>query len=624
MKYFLLLLAVSFLYCSAAAQTSLEKGNTCYTNKEYQCALDNFLVTLDTKIYKAEEQYLLLYYIGKCYYRLKQYPKAIDYFNQSINLKPSSIYNYYGLGDCYYESKNYSMAVDNFKKAYDLTSTAKEKNDMCWWLGKSYFAWKKFSQSITEYKKITTRESTFASTDAAIGDGFYNLYKYDSAMEYYKKAIPLLKPEETMSKSVPLFIGKCYSGLGNYEMAIKYINDVLEKDPKYGLAIWEKGIVFANKKDYLQAINWYKKALEFYTDSSNSYTLCSNIIVCYQNVKNYTEEFNWQQKRKLFSENKYAEYLSMATIQYGRLKQPAAAEKICTEAISNYQLEPAALQQKAKNEYLNLNSIAGKIALEKKDTVQALKYTELVLKSDAANYTANAVAGNIAWARKNEKEIKRYYNNISKWKYDSLLFSPKEIATVYGRSASVDINYNGSSAYSYSSSINTALKFDSLQHEAVLLWPVLLTSDAYKYQLNEKREACISVINKAIKMYASEKDYVSSLYNSKAILAPVTDTQHIRKYLEEAIKIFPENTTAWENLLKYYGSYDNAAGVLAADKLIAMYKKKKDNKSVATVFVYKGDFLWRQNKKDEAKKAYAEALVWDAENASAKERNKMQ
>ncbi|MEI7736499.1 MAG: tetratricopeptide repeat protein, partial [Ferruginibacter sp.] len=396
MKYFLLLLILSVFYINSIAQTSLEKGNTCFNNKEYQCALNNFLITLDTKIYKAEEQYLLLYYIGKCYYKLKQYPKAIDYFNQSVTLKPSSIYNYYELGDTYYESKNYSLAVDNFKKAYDLSSTEFEKNDMCWWLGKSYFALKKFTQSINEYKKINTRELTFASTDAAIGDGFYNLYYYDSAMDYYKKAIPLLKTDETMSKSVPLFIGKCYSGLGNYEMAIKYINDVLEKDPKYGLAIWEKGIVFANKKDYLQAINWYKKALESYTDSSNSYTLCSNIIACYQNVKNYSEEFNWQQKRKLFSQNKYAEYLNMATIQYGRLKQPAAAEKICTEAISNYQLESAALQQKAKNEYLNLNSIAGKIALEKKDTIQALKYTELVLKSDVANYTANAIAGNIA------------------------------------------------------------------------------------------------------------------------------------------------------------------------------------------------------------------------------------
>jgi tetratricopeptide (TPR) repeat protein len=163
-----------------------------------------------------------------------------------------------------------------------------------------------------------------------------------------------------------------------------------------------------------------------------------------------------------------------------------------------------------------------------------------------------------------------------------------------------------------------------LQHEAVLLWPVVLTSTEYKYQLNDKRDACIAVINKAIKNYAAEKEYVSNLYNSKATLIPATDTLNIRRALEESIKIVPENIPAWDNLLKYYSSYDNAAGALMVEKLIVILKKKKDNAGIATAYVYKGDFLWRQNKKEEAKKAYTEALVWDPKNATATERNKMQ
>lgn len=41
-------------------------------------------------------------------------------------------------------------------------------------------------------------------------------------------------------------------------------------------------------------------------------------------------------------------------------------------------------------------------------------------------------------------------------------------------------------------------------------------------------------------------------------------------------------------------------------------------------YVYKGDFLWRSNKKDDAKKAYQEAMVWDNTNVTAKERIQMQ
>jgi tetratricopeptide (TPR) repeat protein len=173
----------------------------------------------------------------------------------------------------------------------------------------------------------------------------------------------------------------------------------------------------------------------------------------------------------------------------------------------------------------------------------------------------------------------------------------------------------------YLVSLESALGFDSLQKEALLLWPRVLIAD--NYTLNAKRPKCISVLNRAIKIYASENKLVSNLYNCKAVITESTDTASIRLSLETAVKICPENIDPWDNLLKYYGSYNNAKGAVMADKLIDILKKKKDNVSVAAACIYKGDFLWRLDKKEDAKKAWQEALVWDAANATAKERIKM-
>ena len=131
------------------------------------------------------------------------------------------------------------------------------------------------------------------------------------------------------------------------------------------------------------------------------------------------------------------------------------------------------------------------------------------------------------------------------------------------------------------------------------------------------------MLDKAIRIYATDKEYLSDLYNSKAVITDPKDTTAIRKALEEAVKIYPENLRPWDNLLKFYGSYDNAKGAVMVDKLIAILKKKKDNVNLADAYVYKGDFLWRTNKKADARKQYAEALIWNPENKNAKERAKL-
>ncbi len=614
-----------FTAITTAAQTNIEKANTCYEAKDYRCAIDQYLVALANKSFVEGEQYILEYRIANAYSQLAADEKALEYFQRSLASKPNYFYSAWGIADSYYNIGKYNDAVEHYKKAFQLATTTAEKESLYWALGETYFAMKKHTEAITVYKNISSRSGDYYKLDAVIGDEFFSLNKYDSALLYYKKAAMVISPADKIYKSLKCFIGKCYRLQGKPELAMQMQDTALANDPAYGLAMWEKGIIYANKMEYAAATDWYKKAVATYSkDSASSYSLCGNLAACFQNLKNYAEELNWQQKRKNFSSNPYIEYARIATVQYGRLQQYSAAEKTCAEAINRYQQETEDRKIRGKTDYTTLNAIAGKIALEKKDTARAQQYFDAALKLNSTHFLANAGAGTIAWARKIEADYKKYYSNVSKYSYDTLLSSKNEIATVFARAAYTDAYITKTSAFGYALSVTTALSFDSLQKEAVLLWPRVLSSSDYSYSLASKRDACLSVLNKAIKKYAADKEYVSELYNAKAVITVTTDTAAIHKSLEEAIRSNPDNISAWDNLLKFYGSYDNVTGVVVVEKLIAILKKKKNNPSIAAAYVYKGDFLWRSNKKDDAKKAYQEAMVWDNTNVTAKERIQMQ
>ncbi len=621
MKKQLLIMVLMAWALQAFTQTEITQANTCYDKKDYQCAIDNYRIAIDKKSYKEGQLYLLEYRIGVGYSSLTQYGLATEYFNKSLVSKPGYYSAFWELGNLYYNTDKFQDAVTNYKKAYEGAPSATDKETLTWWLARSYYEQKSYSLAATEFKKVQSRTGIFMEADAFIADAFFFAKKFDSAITYYKKAITYYKPEAVTAKNINCFLGKCYRELGRTKEANDQQDAILAIDPTNGGAMWEKGILAANRKDYQTAIDWYKKTMPFYTkDSSDTYTLMGNIAACYLSLSNFTEAVNWQMKKKPYSKNKYKEILKIASMQYSRLKQPKEAERTCNEGISQFVLEPAERQKSLQNiEYVSLNNILGKINLERKDTTKALVYFEAAYKLNAASYEANAGLAEIAWARKKEADYKKYFTNIYKTTYDTLITSRKEIANVYGRAAHTDA-WVSKLTY-YSSNVESALQFDSLQKEAILLWPVVLNQTSWK--LTSYRKACISLLNRAAKAYATDKSYVSDVYNSLAVMHETKDTTAIRLALLEAIKANPENIKAWDNLMKYYTSYDSQAGVLAVEKLIAILKKQKDNATTATAYIYKGDFFWRLNKKEDAKKAWGEALVWDTNNATAKERIKL-
>ncbi|MCR4943760.1 MAG: hypothetical protein K5986_04765 [Clostridium sp.] len=110
----------------------------------------------------------------------------------------------------------------------------------------------------------------------------------------YEKAIEMLdeKPEKSIGtllglldqfESNPLiyyYIAVGYRKLENYEKAIVYLNDGLEKDSGILEIVNELGINYACLGDYEQALKYFKKGFE----ASRDVEMCTNIVMCYLNL----------------------------------------------------------------------------------------------------------------------------------------------------------------------------------------------------------------------------------------------------------------------------------------------------------------------------------------------------
>ena len=92
-----------------------------YNNANYNNALVKFEFSRKHPENK-EIDVMCLYWIADCYYQLKDYKKAIKYYQEFASTPSSSLMNKiaesrYNLAYSYFQSKQYSQSVKYFRKA---------------------------------------------------------------------------------------------------------------------------------------------------------------------------------------------------------------------------------------------------------------------------------------------------------------------------------------------------------------------------------------------------------------------------------------------------------------------------------------------------------------------------
>ena len=277
-------------------------------------------------------------FIGNLYYRMKDFEKAIGFYELAVQSNPSykaykenlvdamqlraeqlepsnpvkaqelmekaaesleSANNWNKLGNFYYRREEYSLAADQYGKAIDLN-----KSEPVYWENKGLALERLQNNEEAEqcYHQAEALDGKTGKYLNRIGYFLFSNNRYNEAVEYYLKALER-EPENSIYLSNT---GLAYQRLQDWDNAIRYYELLIQQKPDDHQTLNGIGVIYHNKKDYFRAIEYYKRALEikkewlYYSNIALAYTYLGLVNQAIENYKlsnelNPDDYYNWNE-----------------------------------------------------------------------------------------------------------------------------------------------------------------------------------------------------------------------------------------------------------------------------------------------------------------------------------------
>ena len=241
---------------------AIEKINNC----EYRLAIDYFLILKNNLINTN-------YYIGICYYFLKEYSQSAEYF-QMLKRSELKINNMLGL--CYHHSQNYNLAIKHFKLAIEEGNKLSIHN-----IANTYLELKDYEKAIKSYQ-----ESGFKYANHSIGKCYVVMDDYKNASKYYAKALQQKdnnKLDDRLFENIYIKLAECQLKLNNPKNACMCYVEVFEKN--------KTKLIFDKIVNLLFSQNCYEKVINLIEHNQNFICPLINLIVgyCHIQINNLSE-----------------------------------------------------------------------------------------------------------------------------------------------------------------------------------------------------------------------------------------------------------------------------------------------------------------------------------------------
>ena len=223
----------------------------------------------EARDYNQAELYILM---GEIHIIIKQYQKAIDFFNKALKVSSFNEYAYFYKGIVYAETKDTTRAISNFQTAIEQAPEFVEPYSE---LAKINTAQKNFKEAhqylvsgmrfapenaflhyneganliaqhlpdsaFVSFKQAANLDTSMYLATYNLGVIEYNRNKYPEAANYFRKGLP----HAAKLPNLYLLLADSYEKSGNRQEALKYYNLVLQKDPANTFA--QKGLTRLNR-----------------------------------------------------------------------------------------------------------------------------------------------------------------------------------------------------------------------------------------------------------------------------------------------------------------------------------------------------------------------------------------
>lgn len=261
----------------------------------YEQAKTYFMKCLETDL----EDYSALYNVVYCFEFLNQNEDAISYLNIFLDKNPYCEVAWHQLGKQYFHLKKYKKALaafdfaiisdDSFIGAYIERGKVLEKL-------------KRFNEAIENYNITLKLDDPTSFALLRIGHCFEKLHKYDLAIQYFERTVH----EDPLLDKGWIAITKFYKKKGNYQKALYYINKAINIDAE-NVVYWKLyAQINTRLKFYEEAERGYKKTLELGNYELNTWLSRSDILIKIGEFE--AAIYNLEQAAEFYPENAEIEY----------------------------------------------------------------------------------------------------------------------------------------------------------------------------------------------------------------------------------------------------------------------------------------------------------------------------
>ncbi|MFH4968016.1 tetratricopeptide repeat protein [Gaetbulibacter sp. M240] len=262
---------------------------------DYEKAKTYFMKCLETDI----EDYSALYNVVYCFEFLNQNEDAISYLNIFLDKNPYCEVAWHQLGKQYFHLKKYKKAL----AAFDFAIISDDSFIGAYLeRGKILEKLKRYNEAIENYNITLKLDDPTSFALLRIGHCFEKLHKDDLAIQYFERTVH----EDPLLDKGWIAITKFYKKKGNYQKALYYINKAINIDSE-NVVYWKLyAQINLRLKFYEESERGYKRTLELGNYELNTWLSRGDILIKIGEIE--AAIYNFEQAIEFYPENAEIEY----------------------------------------------------------------------------------------------------------------------------------------------------------------------------------------------------------------------------------------------------------------------------------------------------------------------------
>ncbi len=221
------------------------------------------------------------YQLGIVYLRLGKYRDSIAPLQKAVELNSDHKDAHFYAGNAYKELKELAKAVEAYENYLNLKP--EEPWEGYYRLGLCRIELKQFKEAITALNEAAQEKPEDIQTNYYLAQAYDQANQYEKAEETYKLLAELSPEEAAQYYKTILFM---HDKAGNHEKAIEAARSIIEMNPDSTEDIYNLGLMFQKQKKYDEAIKTFNEVLAINPSDEYSH---SNIGYIYYAQNKYSK-----------------------------------------------------------------------------------------------------------------------------------------------------------------------------------------------------------------------------------------------------------------------------------------------------------------------------------------------